>query len=98
MKERWKEYDGSDMAFFQRNRLMERDIVFGKKDIAEKLMNKNGNSQNIGKETTNIKAFDSLNSNEKTKNILKIGIFIEFYVIFFIDVFNASFSLFFFHH
>ena len=80
MKERWKEYDGSDMAFFQRNRLMESDIVFGKKDIAGKLMNTiGGNSQTIGKETNNSKAFDSLNSNEKTKNILKIGNFSFFF-------------------
>ena len=82
MKERWKEYDYSDMGVFQKNRCLERDIIFGKKEVALKLSNTTCNSNTLQKDSnqnalgskTNFESIEK----EKTRNVMKLGKFIGF--------------------
>lgn len=72
-KERWKDYDYSDMALFQKNRILERDMIFGKKDVALKLTNQTSNSSTLNKEKPFLTDSNVASEKEKTNKIVKIG-------------------------
>lgn len=64
------------MAVFQKVRVLERDLVFGKKEVAVKLSNTNSssNASTMNKEK-NFATLPDSGEKEKTTKIVKIGKF-----------------------
>ena len=75
-KERWIDYDNSDMNAFQKVKCQERDNVFGKKDIATKL---NGFKAPNHTHSSIVEAGLNLQTqtSEKPKNFVRLGNFFK---------------------
>lgn len=73
-RERWREYDNSDMATFQANRVLERDLLFGRKDVAARLAGTSSAITLTSASTTHReRTLEGLASEkERTKHIVKI--------------------------
>lgn len=78
-KDRWVDFDYSDMHVFQKSKNLEHDNVFGKKETLHQLNNNNSTHQNSQKKHNrnpsnyNYESISYTQQNEKAKNIFKIG-------------------------
>ena len=62
------------MAAFQKVRVLERDLVFGKKEVAVKLSNTNSSNASTMAKEKNFSTLPDSGEKEKTTKIVKIGI------------------------